>query len=240
MAINRKAIETLVYSVFDALDPSGTNTVKYKKFFSSMSATEFESYMKKFLSDENENFCLDLIEFENKLKIEYAEKAAKILGIPLMEYVYLPHLTRDKNNIICTKERCLVGYINIKRTQQMLHKKNGWSISSEKRSALTGQVTGEDKNARDSDMEAFMLTAIEADNLLAELHGPRADDPHMERQMLSQINNQGYFRMEDLESISTNKVTLNTINAYLLSMGIKTDIVTDTYILPKTSEEIFD
>ena len=36
------------------------------------------------------------------------------------------------------------------------------------------------------------------------------------------------------------KITLNTVNTYFLSMGLKTDLVSDTYILPKTSEELFD
>ena len=112
---NRKEIEKLVYDIFDALDPSGVNTAKYKKVFQSMDDTKFESFLKRFLEDDKDHFCFDLIEFQNEMDFNNVEKAAAILNIPLMEYLYLPHLTMDKNNIVCTREKCFVGYLNIKR-----------------------------------------------------------------------------------------------------------------------------
>lgn len=236
---NRKYIEQLIYDTYDQLDPSGVNTEKFRALFSPMSDTEFERYVKNFLKDDNENFTLDIVEFEHDLKLEYCEKAAKVLGIPLMEYVYMPHLTMDKKRVIVSKEKCLVGYLNAKRTQQLLHKKNGISVSNEKTSAVTGQVVQSDKNSRDSDIEASLLVSLGADKILQELHGPRADDPVMKRQMNQSIATKGYVMLDDLENLPTNKVTLNTVNTYLLSMGLKSDLITDTYILPKTSDELF-
>ena len=122
---NRQYIEKLIYDTFDAIDPSGSNTNKYKELFSAMNDKEFEKYMKDFLNNPEENFALDIVEFEHDIKMEYCEKAAKVIDIPLMEYVYMPHLTMDKKNVVVSKEKCLVGYINCKRTQQLLHKKNG-------------------------------------------------------------------------------------------------------------------
>ena len=239
MVANRKEIEQLIYDVFDAIDPSGTNTQKYRSHFEGMSDTEFEKFMKSFLKNDEEQFILDIVEFEHDLSMDKCEKAAKVLGIPLMEYVYMPWLTMDKENVVVSKEKCLVGYINVKRPQQMVHKKNGISISNTKISALTNQVVDHDKNARDSDIEASMLVALGADEILKELHGPRADDPVMKREMNQSIATKGYVSLEDLTNSPTNKVTLNTINTFLLSMGLKSDIVTDIYILPKTSEELF-
>lgn len=239
MVANRKEIERLIYDVFDAIDPSGTNTQKYRSHFEGMSDTEFEKFMKSFLKNDEEQFILDIVEFEHDLSMDKCEKAAKVLGIPLMEYVYMPWLTMDKENVVVSKEKCLVGYINVKRPQQMVHKKNGISISNTKISALTNQVVDHDKNARDSDIEASMLVALGADEILKELHGPRADDPVMKREMNQSIATKGYVSLEDLTNSTTNKVTLNTINTFLLSMGLKSDIVTDSYILPKTSEELF-
>lgn len=236
---NRKHIEDLIYKTFDALDPSGANTDKYRALFSTMSETEFYKFMKEFLGNDDENFTLDIVEFEHDLKMSYCENAAKVLGIPLMEYVYMPHLTMDKKHVVVSKEKCLVTYINVKRPQQLLHKKNGLSISNEKVSATTGQVVRKDKNARDSDIEASMLVALGADKILQELHGPRADDPVMKRQMQQSIATKGYVMLDELENLPTNKVTLNTVNTFLLSMGLKPDLVSDTYILPKTSEELF-
>ncbi len=236
---NRAEIEKLIYDTFDALDPSGANTGKYKTFFSDMNDKQFEKWAKDFLADDNENFTLDIVEFEHDLKMENCEKAAKVLGIPLMEYIYMPHLTMDRKHVVVSKEKCLVTYINVKRTQQLLHKKNGLSISNDKVSALTGQVVAKDKNARDSDIEASMLVSLGADKILQEFHGPRADDLVMKRQMAQSIATKGYVLLDELDNLPTNKVTLNTVNTYLLSMGIKSDLVSDTYILPRTSDEIF-
>lgn len=236
---NRRQIEQLIYDTFDAIDPSGVNTAKYKAMFTPMTDAQFEKFMKDFLKNDSENFALDTVEFEHDVRMEYCENAAKVLGIPLMEYVYMPHLTMDRSHVIVSKEKCLVGYLNVKRTQQTLHKKNGLSISDDKRSILTGQVVGKDKNAKDSDIEATMLVSLGADKILQELHGPRADDPVMKRQMTQSITNKGYASLDELDNVSTNKVTLNTVNTYLLSMGLKSDIVSDTYILPKTSDELF-
>lgn len=237
--VNRKYIEKIIYDVFDALDPSGSNTTKYRNIFAGMPEPEFEKYMKAFLANDEENFILDIIEFEHSLKFDYCEAAAKVLDIPLMEYIYLPHLTMDKKNVVISKEKCLVGWFNVKRTQQLLHKKNGLSVSNERTSALTGQVTADDKNARDSDIEAAMLVALGAETILQELHGPRADDPVMKRQARQSIATKGYVLLDELDNLPTNKVTLNTVNAFMISMGLSTDLITNTYILPETSNDLF-
>lgn len=239
----RDQIEKIIYNTFTAIDPSGTNTAKYKSLFGNMNDTKFNKFMKDFLDDPKAEFCLDIEEFNHEVKMDYCEEAAKVLGIPLMEYVYMPHLTMDKKRVIVSKEKCLVGYINVKRTQQLLHKKNSLSLSNETRSAITGQVTStanhKDKNARDSDIEASMLVSLGANRILQELHGPRSDDLVMKQQMNQSIATKGYVLLDELDNISTNKVTLNTVNTYILSMMLKTDIVSDGYILPKTSKEVF-
>lgn len=236
--INRKEVEDLIYRVFDKLDPTGINTDHYRNIFSVMKDEEFAKFMKSFLDDEKDNFAFQLIDYENKLDMQNCENAANELKIPLMEYVYLPHLNRDHNNVVVTKEKCLVGYYNVKRTQQMLHKKNGMTINNEKVSMLTGQVINEDKNSRNSDIEATMLVSIGADKILQEFHGPRSDDMVMKREMEKSIAQDGYVELESLTNDPRNKTTLNTVNTYLLAAVLKTDLITDSYILPKTQEDM--
>ena len=237
--VNRSHIEKTIYDTFDALDPSGNNTNKYRNILADLDDKQFEKFMKDFLSNDDENFILDIVEFEHGLKMDYCEAAAKVLDIPLWEYVYMPHLTMDRSNVVVSKERCLVVYINVKRTQQLLHKKNKLSIANQRRSSETGQVAGDDKNARDSDIEAAMLVALGADNILQELHGPRADDKVMNQQMNQSIATKEYVILDELENDPKNKVTLNTVNAYLLSMGLHSDLISDSYILSRTAEEVF-
>ena len=229
---NRKNIEKLIYDTFDELDPSGLNTTKYKNMLSTLDDKAFETWMKKFLSNDNEQFIMDIIEYDTDIKLENCEAAAKVLNIPLTERVFMPHLNMDKNNAIVSKEKVIVGYINPKRMQQLLYKKNGLAVSNEKTSHITGQVTGEDKHARDSDIEATMLMSIGADKIIREFHGPRADDPVMRTQAAQKIAEKGYVELEELDDDRRNKVTLNTVAMYLISMGLEHDLLGNTYVLP--------
>ena len=62
----------------------------------------------------------------------------------------------------------------------------------------------------------------------------------MKQQMNQSIATKGYVMLDELDNLPTNKVTLNTVNTYLLGMMLKSDLVSDTYILPKTSAELFN
>ena len=91
-------------------------------------------------------------------------------------------------------------------------KKNGISTDISERSALTNQVTGKDKNGRESDIENIMLTSLGLKNTLKELNGPRADDAVMKQQMLRDIALNGYTRLADMPDEVENKTTLNTVD----------------------------
>lgn len=233
----RKRMEKLIYDTFNKLDPTGSNTKKYKEKFSVMSDKQFDSFFKQFFNNPKEYLILDIVEYERGLTMEMIEDAAKVLKIPLFEYLYMPHITMDKDKVICTQERVATGYLPIKRTQQTVHKKNGLSTTINKRSATTGQVTAADKNGRETDMENSLLLAIGANSILQELNGPRADDLVMKNQMYSTIAKDGYVELSELENDPSNKTTLNTIDTFFLGMGLKTDLVTKGLAIKKTLKE---
>ena len=116
-------------------------------------------------------------------------------------------------------------------------KKNGISTDISQRSALTNQVTGKDKNGRESDLENTMLIALGMTNTLKELNAPRADDSVMKQEMLRDIALNGYTKLEDMTDEIQNKTTLNTVNTYLLGMGINSDLVTTGLMLNKSLKE---
>lgn len=237
MAINkatRNKMEKLIYDTMSALDPSNTSADKYKNMFKKMSDAEFDKYFKTLFSNEDEYLVLDIIDYERTLTIENIEKAAKVIDIPLFEKVAMPFLSPDENQPIITKYEVPVGYIHCKRVQQFLRKKNSTSTDIGMRSALSGQVMGKDKNARDSDQENNALVTLGAENILRELMGPRADDPVMKDQMYSNIAKNGYVSLEDLDSDVKNKVTLNTVDVFFTGMGIITDLVTPGLVVKKT------
>lgn len=233
----RKEMEDLIYKVFDALDPSGSNTTRYKDLFKSMSDAQFDNFFKNLFKDNDEYLILDVSDYDRDLRIEHVEEAAKILNVPLFEKVVMPFVNGDPNNPVVSKYEVPVGYIHIKRVQQILSKKNTTSTEISSRSALTGQVVGKDKNAKESDQENFALVTLDATDTLREFMGPRADDMIMKNEMYSSIAQKGYVSLDTLTNDVKNKTTLNTLDVYLISMGIKSDLITEGLILKKTLDE---
>lgn len=233
----RAKMEDLIYKFFTAIDRSGTNTKYYKDFFGLMSDTKFENYFKEFFQNPKAYLILNITDYEHTIRMEDIDRAAKVLKIPLFENVYMPHITMDNDKVVCTKEPVPVGYLNIKRTQQTVSKKNGISTNIDQRSALTAQVTGADKNGRESDLENTMLASLGMEYTLRELNGPRADDLVMKNQMLRDIALNGYTKLDDMDDDPTNKTTLNTVNVFLLGMGLHSDLVTTGLMLKDTLQK---
>ena len=228
----RAKMESLIYKFFSTLDKTGDNTKKYKAMFKPMSDTKFKSFFKEFFSNEYHYLILDMVDYERTIQIEDIEDAAKVLGIPLYEYVAFPHINMDKDHPIVTPHPVPVGYLHIKRPQQTVMKKNGMSTAINQRSAITNQVMGKDKNGRESDLENCMLTSLGMEHTLKELNGPRADDSVAKKEMLQAIATKGYVTEAELTDDVRNKTTLNTVDTYFLGMGLKTDLVSKGLKLP--------
>ena len=236
-AARRKSMQDLIFKFFNAMDTTGANEKHYREQFEPMTDTQFDTYFRGFFKDENAYLVYNLLEYRKKNKItitmEEIEAAAKVLNVPLMENVYMPHLTMDKKRVICTKEPVPVGYIVLKRTQQTVMKKNGMSTEISERNTLTGQITGKDKNGRESDIENQFFISMGLMNTMKELNSARSDDNVAKVDMLREISINGYTKLEDLTDDIRNKQTLNLADVYLLGMGINSDLVTPGLMLKK-------
>ena len=233
----RKEMEDLIYGFFDLFDPSGRNTEYYRNKFKSMSDAEFDQYFKLLFEQDDPYLTATMVDYENPLKIENIEKAAKFLDVPLFEKVVLPYASQDPNNPIITKHECLVGYLNIKRLQQLNFKKIGLSTDISERNMITGQVAGHDKNSRNSDQETIALLTVGANISLKELMSMRADDKVMKAEMNKKIARDGYVAMNELTDKLSNKTTLNSAAVFFIGAGLMTDLVMNDYFLPKTLDE---
>ena len=116
-------------------------------------------------------------------------------------------------------------------------KKSNASIKIEKRNPKTGQVVGEDKNARNSDSEVYSLATLGANAALKEFLGPRADDMRAKNEMYAEIAKNGYVAMEDLTDDVYNKVALNTFDMYFLMQGLRTNMIERLDKIPGPRED---
>ena len=125
--------------------------------------------------------------------------------------------------------------VPVKRLKQMAYSKNHASTAAAKRDPRTGQVTGEDRTARVTDVEAFSLFVQGQYNAAQEFYGPMADDTEAHFEMLRAIQRDGEVELRDLPNDPVNKVTLNTINVFMLGSGLQTNFINEAgYVLPIT------
>lgn len=227
-------MESLIYKFFDLFDPSGRNTDYYKSKFKVMDDKEFDKYFKLLFMQDDPYLTATMVDYENPIELKNMEKAAEFLNVPLFEKVVLPYASEDPDNPIITKHECLVGYLNIKRLQQINFKKLGLSTDVSERNMITGQVTGHDKNSRNSDAETSALLTVGAKASLKEFMSARADDMVMKKEMNQKILKDGYVSISDLTDDPNNKTTLNSAAVFFIGAGIMNDLVTSDYTLPKT------
>ena len=222
----RKEMQDAIFKFFKMIDPSGMNEKFYRDRFEGMSDAEFGRWFKGFFADPKAYLQLHTVDYDAPINMDALNKTSKAFNIPLFEYIYLPNITMDKENIVRTPLPVPSIFLNIKRTQQTVMHKNGLSTNIHTRSPITNQLVGDDKNGRSSDLENTMLISMGLTNCLRELNGPRSDDMAMKNQMQRDISIKGYYRIDESESNVENKTTLNTVNVYLLSMGLSSDLVT--------------
>jgi hypothetical protein len=239
----RKRIEETIYKTLLLMDPTGINANKYRKMFQTMNDLKFSQWIDAFLNDEKSNFRLDIEEFgdgSRTLKFENVEKAADFLKIKLFEYVYLPHVSSNPNRPIRTKQPVLVGWLNIKRTQQLASKKTGLALSDDNRDDMTGAAKGESKGGTTTGIENEVLAGVGGDIILSEISGARGDNVKEYDNMLSAIAENGSVKLSDIKTNTYDKPTLLAANMYFMAMGIKTDLISESYYSVEKVKRIVD
>lgn len=224
--------EKFLYGLLSIMDPSGINMNKYKSMFSKMNDQQFSRWMDSFLADDKSNIRVDIEEFgpENrKLKFENVEKAAEYVGVPLFEYVYVPHVSSNPRHPVRSREKVLVGLLNIKRPQQLVTKKTGYTLSDTDRDEMSGSAKGESRGGTTTGIENELLAGVGGDQILSEFLGVRGDNVTEYDNMLQAISETGSVRLEDIKTSKYDKPTLLKADIFLMAMGLKTDIVSDSY-----------
>lgn len=242
MAVTAKSVKAKVVKdivdLLDILDPSGYSGKNYTEKFKKMSDEEFIKYMDWWTADEaRERLQIFVMEFERNIDVDNIVKAAEFINVPLYEYVAQPDLNGSAEDAVtCTPEPVPVGYIQPKRMPQTVYKKSTGSLSATKRNPKTGQVSGDDKNARNSDVETYAMISMGAEKALKEFMGPRGDDVNAASHMEQMISRNGYFSLDQLEDDRTKKQGINTLDTYFHLQGLMTNIVYPPNVLPNNKK----
>lgn len=235
MANLRKEIEGDIYSLIDDMDPSGKNTERMRNYLSAMDDRSFFQFIDEFFDNQDKNFPVAYEGYNNPVSLSFAHKVAKKRNVPIYERVYRPYVNGDVDDPPGTVHPIMVIDVPVKRLKQMAFSKNHTSTTGSKRDPKTGQVTGEDRTARVTDVEAFSLIVQGQYSAAQEFYGPMADDTVAHYEMLRAIQRDGEVELRDLPNDPLNKVTMNTINAFMIGSCLETNFIDDSgYILPIT------
>ena len=229
----RKKVQDLVLTFMGAIDRTGANADRYRELFAGMSDAQFEQWAKQLMSDEEANFYLEVVPYKNEPKLEDIEHAARLVDVQLHQYVYFRH-DGAKGEPVRSRVKVPVGYLHVRRLQQILSKKTGYSTDTSKRNQVTGQLSGDSAVGRLADEEVYALKTVGADATLRELLGPRADNRDKRLGMYQAIERDGYVQYGNLRGDSRNQPGIGYMDTLLLAAGLKSDLVDSTELLRVT------
>lgn len=231
----RSEIETYIYDLLDDMDPSGKNTERMRNFLKPMDDQKFLRFMDEFLDNDQKLLPVAYEAYNNPVDMNFIHAVAKKRNVPIYERIYRPYENGNVEDPPGTVHPVMVLDVPVKRLKQMAQSKNHASTAGDKRDPRTGQVTGEDRTARVTDVEAFSLLSMGQYHAAQEYFGPMADDSEAYYEMLRSIQRDGEVELKDLPNNPESKVTLNTVNAFMLGSGLACNWITDEgYILPST------
>lgn len=229
MNAKRQQAEELIYKVMDTLDKEGYNSSYYKSLFAKMNDMEFFNFCKR-----NLPFRFHTKPFVIEPKMYDIEDALKVLGVPLLEKVALPYLYVDKEGNPVWSKECMVIYIHVKKMKQFITKKNSTPTGIDNRDMKSGLLVSFDKGGKCSDREMESLAVMGLDNTMEEMSTYRADYMDAKSAAYQTISTLGTLSRDDITISEDDSISKNTLNAYMVSSLITTNILNQDYLLPKT------
>ena len=74
-----------------------------------------------------------------------------------------------------------------------------------------------------------MLVGVDADEIISEFCGVRGDNAAEYDNMISKISETGSVKLADIKTSIFDKPTLLKADMYFIAMGLKTDLVSESY-----------
>lgn len=229
MNAQREKAEKLIYDVMDKLDPKQYNSAYYKAMFAKMSDTQFKQFCSR-----NLPFRFHTKPFIIEPKMYDIEDALKVMNVPLLEKVALPYLYIDRNGKPVWSKPAMVVYIHIKKMKQFITKKNSTPSNIDNRDMKSGLLVSFDKGGKTSDREMESLAVMGLDKTMKEMSTFRADYMDAKSAAYQTISTMGRVSENDIPLDDVDSISKNTLNAYMVSSLLNTNILNKDYMLPKT------
>jgi len=243
----RKKIQKMIIDCMHTLEPGGYNKKKYTEQFKSQSDTAFSAWVKAKANDQYRYFQITISSYDDDgfPTFDNIKKAAKLINIPLDEYVWFKHMKfKDENGkpiFVKSKTKMPVGYTLVRTPVQRVLKKSKQSMDTSNRDALTGQQTKKTKGGRMSFVDMGVATALGQENLIREVSMVRSDNMNGKMQGEEQIRETGTLILKNIKDYDgSESVALNTADKYLLAGFIKSNLITDSYKMKGMIKESFD
>ena len=227
---NRDQVESLIYQVFDTVDPSHTNSDYYRNIFTNMSDDQFYNFMSKRLP-----FRFHQEVFKIEPSMDQIVKALKLIKTPLLEKLILPYVYKNDDGIPVNSKECMIIYIHLKRMKQMLSKKNNASMHVNNRDMRTGLLQQGDKAAKETDREFESLAYYGLNYTMDEFRTIKADSLKASTQAVSTILDRGSVSEKDYVVARNDSLSRNLLNVYLIGANIHSNLIDEEYMTPYTA-----
>lgn len=227
----RKEVEELVYSFFDELDTSGTNTKYYRELFGNMTDSKFMEFMKKELP-----FRFQYKPSVTEPTMTDIKNALNVIKVPLLEKILLHYLYENKEGKPVTTMECFVGYNPHKKVQQIVTKKSKWGFEISNRDK-NGRLLGGDKGSATSDREFEAMSTMDLEYTMKEFYGSKADAMEAKNAMYAMIGTTGMCRLADLPDSIDDSLSKNMFNSYLIAAHINSNLINQGDYTMKTIKD---
>lgn len=217
---NRKAAEEEILKGIAKFIPTHPGNVEtYKEYLSNMNDKEFDAFIKRLNSEEEELFIVSPNLAKDRISIETNFKIAKEWGIEFFQKIWInegndiPPYLSNKKYLVCDPP--------IRRVSQLLREKISVAKDLKSIDKLTGQPTGKrSKTTTVSYPETQILAAMELNRTIEELLKYRGGDQKGLTNMLDSINKQGGVSLNELNKVPTKVKSTMTLKTLLTCMHL--------------------
>lgn len=218
MAGNRKAAEKFLIEEVEGLLPGGGNRKIYEDYYATMNDSQFDAYMGRLASGEEELIIIAPNMAKVRLSVERNFAIAERLGHKFFQRLWLknPH---GPGHYLTPLEYLVVDF-PVGRQAQLLTKKVSIPEDNNSVDDYSGQPTGKSQGSKLSYPELQILAAMGLDYNITEMMKYRGGDSKAFDAQNRQISETGSTSQESIQHLGGHVTSKQTFATFLTCMHI--------------------